>query len=161
MYQRASPVLRAFEIGGEECSGQDFRIRLTGHHHAGMLREVLDTLHAEGLDVVEAHADVANGTYVTDEHTDKDVFIVRSRGAVKDFDDEKLHEISHHLHELLGKDGTKAKISFEPVAKGAAESGRWIVEPVESSATSVGGWAGSKYAATPRGGAKVAPTLTF
>jgi len=112
-YQRASPILRSLAIGGEECTGRDFVIRVIGHHHTGMLHEVLNTLHAEGLDVIEAQADISSGDMKSEDHMDRDVFIVRSRGAQKDFDDEKLHEIEHHLTELLGSE--TAQIKFEPL----------------------------------------------
>ena len=38
------------------------------------------------------------------DHTDADAFVVRPRGKQKDFDDEKLHEIKHHLMSMLGHD---------------------------------------------------------
>ena len=102
--------MRGAAIGGESAAGQDFAIHIQGVHHVGMLREVLDTLHAEGLDVVEALADVESGDVASEQHTDSDVFIVRSRGAQKDFDEEKLREISHHLEEVCT---VGASISFE------------------------------------------------
>ena len=61
----------------------------TGKHHTGMLHEVIDTLHEEGLDIVEARAAVAGGN-PDREHEDVDAFVVRPRGKQKDFDDEKL-----------------------------------------------------------------------
>ena len=54
-----------------------------------MLHEVIDTLHEEGLDIVEARAAVAGGN-PDREHEDVDAFVVRPRGKQKDFDDEKL-----------------------------------------------------------------------
>lgn len=76
--------------------------------------QVLDTLHTEGLDIVEARVDVKGGN-VDAEHTDSDVFIVRPRGRQKDFDDEKLHDIKHHLMGMLGQAG--GDISFQPLPR--------------------------------------------
>jgi len=67
-----------------------------------MLHEVLDTLHSEGLDIVECHAAVIGGERNA-KHEDADVFIVRPRGKQKDFDNEKLAELKHSLMEMLGQ----------------------------------------------------------
>ena len=107
----------------------------TGKHHTGMLHEVIDTLHEEGLDIVEARAAVAGGN-PDREHEDVDAFVVRPRGKQKDFDDEKLkvrrathtrtlrpsltfpppllsQEIKHHLMEMLGHGS--GEIDFTPL----------------------------------------------
>ena len=44
---------------------------------------------------------------------DSCVFVVRSRGKQKDFSDEKLQEIKHHLEETL--DGKASEVVFEPI----------------------------------------------
>uniref|UniRef100_A0A7S2CBR8 ACT domain-containing protein n=1 Tax=Haptolina brevifila TaxID=156173 RepID=A0A7S2CBR8_9EUKA len=95
--------MRSSIIGGGEHSGEDFVIQITGEHHAGMLHEVLETLHAEGLDIVEAMAHVEGGERSA-KHQDSDVFIVRPRGKTKDFDDEKLLELKKALTEMLAHD---------------------------------------------------------
>lgn len=40
---------------------------------------------------------------------------MRSRGNQKDFDEEKLHEIKHHLEEMLGS--SNSEITFEPAVQ--------------------------------------------
>ena len=77
-----------------------------GHHHIGMLREVLDMLHASGVDILEAKAE-------SDGEFDVDVFVVQSRGNQKDFDDDKLEEMKHELQELLND--AECQITFEPL----------------------------------------------
>ncbi len=121
VYKTSNPVHRGSEIGGSPRAGQDFKIRVIGDHHSGMLHEVIDTLHAEGLDIIEAHIEVIQGDLDTEEHVDSDVFIVRSRGKQKDFDSEKLHEIKHHLTELFGNHNSK--IVFEPLTKDGSSRG--------------------------------------
>jgi len=101
MYGRSAPIIRGELIGGKGRSGEDFIISIKGKHHTGMLHEVIDTLHAEGLDIVEARAAVTGGNPDA-EHEDMDAFVVRPRGKQKDFDDEKLKEIKHHLMEMMG-----------------------------------------------------------
>jgi len=108
VYQRAAPVMRGAKIGGTSQSGMDFCIRVIGEHHVGVLHEILNTLHQEGVDVIECRAEK------TDEGVDMDTFIVQSRGKQKDFDDEKLEDMRHHLQELVGED---AQVAFEPTPK--------------------------------------------
>jgi len=130
LYSRANPVHRSIEIGGSPRSGQDFKIRITGDHHTGMLHEVIDTLHVEGLDIIEAHVEVIRGDQTSDEHVDSDVFIVRSRGKQKDFDSDKLHEMKDHLAELFGRHNSI--ITFEPMAAsvpGSAREGSGELKP--------------------------------
>jgi len=111
-YTRSAPVLRSDLIGGGEHSGEDFIVVIQGHHHTGMLHEVLETLHHEGLDIVECHAAVIGGERNA-LHEDADVFIVRPRGKQKDFDNEKLAELKQSLMEMLGQAG--GEIEFNPM----------------------------------------------
>jgi len=104
MYQRAAPVVRGAKIGGANASGLDFCIRVIGQHHVGVLHEILNVLHAEGVDVIECRAEK------TADDEDMDTFIVQSRGKQKDFDDEKLEDMRHHLQELVGH---HAHVAFE------------------------------------------------
>ena len=115
-YARSAPVHRAKAIGGDGCAGQDFVIRITGEHHSGMLHEVLDTLHCEGLDVLEADAHIVGGEKYAERHTDCETFVVRPRGKHKDFDDEKVSDIKHHLMEILGQ--TDSEIDFRAIDPG-------------------------------------------
>jgi len=108
VYQRAAPVVRGAKIGGTAESGHDFCVRVIGEHHVGVLHEILNSLHTEGLDVLECRAEK------TEDDVDMDTFIVQSRGKQKDFDDEKLDDIRHHLQELVGED---AEVAFEPTPK--------------------------------------------
>jgi len=98
--------VRSAAIGGSEATGTDFLIRVVGKHHAGVLHEILDSLHAEGVDVLESKME-HDGVH------DICVFHVTSRGAQKDFDNEKLEEIRHHISELV-KD-PNSMVTFEPV----------------------------------------------
>ena len=63
---------RGTQIGGdnEKYKGHAFVIKIMGHHHIGML-EVLDMLHASGVDILEAKAE-------SDGEFDVDVFVVQS-----------------------------------------------------------------------------------
>ena len=108
MYARAMPIKRGTQIGGdnEKYKGHAFVIKIMGHHHIGMLREVLDMLHASGVDILEAKAE-------SDGEFDVDVFVVQSRGNQKDFDDDKLEEMRHELQELLND--AECQITFEPL----------------------------------------------
>jgi len=135
VYTTSNPVHRSSEIGGSPRGGEDFAIRVIGDHHTGMLHEVIDTLHAEGLDIIEAHIEVLKGDKASDEHTDSDVFIVRSRGKQKDFDSEKLHDIRHHLTELFSSsEASNSRILFETVdpdrsTKNSAREMGGIIKP--------------------------------
>ena len=108
VYARAMPIKRGTQIGGdnEKYKGHAFVIKIMGHHHIGMLREVLDMLHASGVDILEAKAE-------SDGEFDVDVFVVQSRGNQKDFDDDKLEEMRHELQELLND--AECQITFEPL----------------------------------------------
>ena len=103
--------MRGTKIGGTAASGLDFCVRVVGGHHVGVLHEILNVLHAEGVDVLECRAEEVHDDD-TGELVDMDTFIVRSRGKQKDFDDEKLDDMCHHLQELVGEE---AQVHFEAV----------------------------------------------
>ncbi len=117
VYANSAPIRRASVIGGESFRGDDFLIRVVGDHHTGMLHDLLDSLHAQDLDVLEARAEV-KGDIDDKHHKDSDIFVVRPRGKQKDFDEEKLKEIKHELEELMG-DGTQ--IMFQAIAHEVTE----------------------------------------
>ena len=71
-----------------------------------MLHEILNAIHGEGMDVLECRVE-------TDGEVDTNYFVVQSRGKQKDFDDEKLQEIRHHIQEILGD--ANAVVMFEAV----------------------------------------------
>ena len=126
MYGRATPIVRSRTItnlrkaaGHEEGTAEEvaalkpsskdfiggvnhaFIIRIASKHHIGVQREILGCLHASGVDVLEAH--VLSVNHPSTEEVDAFVanYVVISRGAKKDFDDEKLEEIQHALSEIL------------------------------------------------------------
>ena len=107
VYQSASPVVRSSAIGGSNASGSGFVIRVVGKHHTGLLHEILDSLHVEGVDVLESKME-------HDGQHDICVFVVTSRGKQKDFDNEKLEDIRHHIVELV-KDPS-SQVLFEPIS---------------------------------------------
>jgi hypothetical protein len=150
MYAQSAPVLRADLIGGTGRSGEDFIIKITGQHHTGMLHEVLDTLHSEGLDIVEARAAIAGGSAKSD-HIDSDIFIVRPRGKQKDFDNEKLRDIKNALMEMLGH--SAGEVSFNPC--GSRDSRAALEEtidqgsPVPATKAVLGGIVGSHAQVAP------------
>ena len=109
VYTAAAPVVRGTKIGGTAASGLDFCVRVVGGHHVGVLHEILNVLHAEGVDVLECRAEEVHDDD-TGELVDMDTFIVRSRGKQKDFDDEKLDDIRHHLQELVGEDADRKSV---------------------------------------------------
>ena len=57
---------------------------------SGVLHEILNAIHGEGMDVLECRVE-------TDGDVDVNYFVVQSRGKQKDFDDEKLEDMRHHL----------------------------------------------------------------
>ena len=59
VYMRASPIHRAEAIGGDaaEAKGKAFVIRIVGHHHTGVLHEILNAIHGEGMDVLECRVE--------------------------------------------------------------------------------------------------------
>ena len=81
-------------------------IQVIGAHHSGVLHEILNAIHGEGMDVLECRVE-------TDGEVDTNYFVVQSRGKQKDFDDEKLQEIRHHIQEILGD--ANAVVMFEAV----------------------------------------------
>ena len=58
------------------------------------------------MDVLECRVE-------TDGEVDTNYFVVQSRGEQKDFDDEKLQEVRHHIQEILGD--VNAVVMFEAV----------------------------------------------
>eukprot|EP00941_MAST-03F_sp_MAST-3F-sp1_P002218 g2218.t1 len=105
---RHTPQTRSASIGGGDSrqQGERFVMRIIGQHHTGLLREVMDQLHDEGMDVLECHAE-------TDGITDADAFIITPRHGVKDVDDEKLHEIAHNIKDVINDPASQ--VVFEPI----------------------------------------------
>ena len=106
VYMRASPIQRASTIGGASAAQRNFVIQVVGQHHSGVLHEILNAIHGEGMDVLECRVE-------TDGEVDTNFFVVQSRGKQKDFDDEKLEDIRHHIQEILGDEN--AVVMFEAV----------------------------------------------
>ena len=106
VYMRATPIQRGQSIGGELHGERNFVIQVIGAHHSGVLHEILNAIHGEGMDVLECRVE-------TDGEVDTNYFVVQSRGKQKDFDDEKLQEIRHHIQEILGD--ANAVVMFEAV----------------------------------------------
>ena len=94
-----------------------------GSYAPGVQREIFDALHTEGVDILEARVVTSR----EDDTEDADVrsfvnnFTVLSRGKKKDFDDEKLEEMQHHLSEVLND--ADAQIIFEPFDDNYAADG--------------------------------------
>jgi len=118
VYGRASPVVRGMAIGGSSAAGKNFCLMVEGKHHTGVLHEVLNLLHAEGVDVLQARVEP-----MEDEGCDRDIFVLASRGKQKDFDDEKLHEMTHHLQEVIDDKSVGARVYFAPPPDEEAGSG--------------------------------------
>lgn len=117
-YVASQPMCRSLSIGGgmnEHISKKHFNIRLIGKHHTGVFREVLNVLHDNGLDVIEAVAE-------TDGLVDADVFKVEPRGVNKDLDDDALKEIEHTIREAL--DDPNSVVLFEPVVHKHSMTGK-------------------------------------
>jgi len=106
VYMRATPIQRGQSIGGELHGERNFVIQVIGAHHSGVLHEILNAIHGEGMDVLECRVE-------TDGEVDTNYFVVQSRGKQKDFDDEKLQEVRHHIQEILGD--VNAVVMFEAV----------------------------------------------
>jgi len=106
VFQRASPIQRGVSIGGNLMAQRNFVIQVIGQHHSGVLHEILNAIHGEGMDVLECRVE-------TDGDVDSNYFVVQSRGKQKDFDDEKLEDIRHHIQEILGDEN--AVVMFEAV----------------------------------------------
>ena len=107
VYMKASPIKRGMSIGGATANNRNFVIQVVGQHHSGVLKEIMNAIHGEGMDVIECRVE-------TDGDVDMHYFVVESRGRQKDFDDEKLQDIRHHIQEILGDE--KAVVMFEAVA---------------------------------------------
>ena len=116
VFDRATPIHRSVYIGGDrkEFQSRAFVIHLAGRYAPGVQREIFNTLHASGLDILEARL----ATVRADDTADADIisfvnnFTVASRGKKKDFDDEKLEEMQHTLAEVLNSHD--ASVIFEP-----------------------------------------------
>ncbi len=106
VYMSASPIQRGMSIGGLTAAERNFVIQVIGQHHSGVLHEILNAIHGEGMDVLECRVE-------TDGEVDTNYFVVQSRGKQKDFDDEKLEEIRHHIQEILGDEN--AVVMFEAI----------------------------------------------
>jgi Kef-type K+ transport system membrane component KefB len=105
--KKRGELARAVTIGGSLMSqkGQRFVVTIVGTHHAGILHEVMDVLHACDLDVLEARAE-------SDDVIDVDKFVVVPRMG-GDFDDDKLHEIAERVKEAINDD--ESQVVFEPL----------------------------------------------
>lgn len=117
VFDRATPVHRSRFIGGErkEFQRSAFVIRIAAKYSPGVQREIVNTLHSAGVDVLEARLSSVRTSDKPDADCSHfiDHFTVLSRGAKKDFDDEKLGEMQHALSEVLNDEN--AQIIFEPV----------------------------------------------
>ena len=129
-YMRASPIQRGSAIGGSASASRNFVIQVVGAHHSGVLHEILNAIHGEGMDVLECRVE-------TDGEVDTNYFVVQSRGKQKDFDDEKLEEIRHHITEILGD--PNAVVMFESVADEQVHFGAIEVQIVSDNSKSVHG----------------------
>ena len=130
VYMRASPIQRGSAIGGSASASRNFVIQVVGQHHSGVLHEILNSIHGEGMDVLECRVE-------TDGDVDCNYFVVQSRGKQKDFDDEKLEEIRHHITEILGD--PNAVVMFESVADEQVHFGAIEVQIVSDNSKSVHG----------------------
>ena len=86
-----------------------------------MQREILACLHTSGVDVLEAHVYGVNHPSTDEVDAFVAAYVVVSRGAKKDFDDEKLEEMSHALGEVLDDDD--AQVMFEPYDEDFSKDG--------------------------------------
>eukprot|EP00316_Scyphosphaera_apsteinii_P000295 CAMPEP_0119320298 /NCGR_PEP_ID=MMETSP1333-20130426/52113_1 /TAXON_ID=418940 /ORGANISM="Scyphosphaera apsteinii, Strain RCC1455" /LENGTH=1000 /DNA_ID=CAMNT_0007326993 /DNA_START=77 /DNA_END=3079 /DNA_ORIENTATION=+ len=125
VFMRASPIQRANSIGGCQAAERNFVIQVIGLHHAGVLHEVLNAIHGEGMDVLECRTE-------TDGDVDTNYFVVQSRGKQKDFDDEKLEDIRHHIKEILGDEN--AVVMFESVGDDQATFAAMEIQVVTETA---------------------------
>ena len=92
-----------------------FGIRIAARHHTGVQREILSCFHTLGVDCLQAHVYAMGGEEQVEQVT---AFVatyhVIARGQKKDFDDDKLDEMHHHIEEILNDED--AQIIFEPAA---------------------------------------------
>lgn len=90
---------------GRRTAQNTFQIRLEGHHHTGLLHEVVDCLNGMMLDVLEASVE-------SDGHVDAALFVVkpRSEGEVTE---EKIAEIKHTVLDAVNDES--CQVVFMPV----------------------------------------------
>ena len=125
VFDRATPMHRSSYIGGErkEFAQRAFVIHLAGQYTPGVQREIFSTLHASGVDIIEAKL----ATVREDDSPDADIsqfvnnFTVCARGKKKDFDDDKLEEMQHSLAEVLNSHD--ASVIFEPADEDFSSDG--------------------------------------
>ena len=120
IFQLAEPMERSHAITidasqlppGAPEQTHEFVIRIAGRHHAGVQHDMLDALHHMGLDIFESevHAFAEPGSEEVDAFVAS--YVVLPRGPKKDYDDEKLQQMRHHLQEVI--DDREAQILFEP-----------------------------------------------
>lgn len=125
IFDKATPQVRSDFIGGslEKYARSAFMIRIAGRYSPGLQRELLSTLHNEGVDVLDAQITSvrADDTPDADIELFYDSFTVLSRGKKKDFDTEKLEEIHHALSEVLND--ADGQIIFEPADEDFSRDG--------------------------------------
>lgn len=136
---------RAPRIGGGSFSGEStFIVRLTGNHHLGMVREICDALHSQGLDVLQSSTEtdgiVATGTFVV---TPREALMYKRRfkgqkfgemsshdqrryKIVTDLDEEKLDQIADALKETMADE--HAVVIFEACEKEEAVEQLTVLE---------------------------------
>jgi Kef-type K+ transport system membrane component KefB/glycine cleavage system regulatory protein len=129
VFARATPSYRSKTIGGtgptssdpvpnkdstvSNHQGKSFTIRVAARHKPGVQREMLGALHSAGLDVLQVQVyAVEHGSTTREVGAFVASYVVLPRGKGKDYDDEKLEEIHHHLMEVL--DDEDSQIMFEP-----------------------------------------------
>lgn len=107
-----------------------FQIKISGHHHSGVLREVCQFLHDESYDVLQARME-------TDGEVDVETFFVRPRGGTKvDTAPATLKHFKHHLLEAL--DDEDAQVDIIPIKKEELDKLEGKVPEVASEAASSG-----------------------
>eukprot|EP00600_Ochromonadales_sp_CCMP1393_P001702 CAMPEP_0174985228 /NCGR_PEP_ID=MMETSP0004_2-20121128/18219_1 /TAXON_ID=420556 /ORGANISM="Ochromonas sp., Strain CCMP1393" /LENGTH=888 /DNA_ID=CAMNT_0016237841 /DNA_START=139 /DNA_END=2805 /DNA_ORIENTATION=- len=137
---------RATRIGGGNFSGESsFIIRLTGSHHMGMVREIIDSLHSQDLDVLQSSTEsdgiIATGTFVVAPRQamifkknlkagksmlDMSEAKQRKYRMVTDLDDEKLDQIAETLKETINDQ--HAVVLFEATEKESEVNQLTVVE---------------------------------
>jgi Kef-type K+ transport system membrane component KefB len=119
IFERATPMSRSVAITVDPANlpegvqaTHEFGIRVASKHRPGVQRELLEGLHHMGVDILETevHAFAEPGSEDVDAFVAS--YVVLPRGPKKDFDDEKLQQMRHHIHELV--DDHEAQILFEP-----------------------------------------------
>ena len=51
------PIQRGSSIGGLTAKERNFVIQVIGQHHSGVLHEILNAIHGEGMDVLECRVE--------------------------------------------------------------------------------------------------------